>query len=108
MDDGVRVCLEMLGQTGLELADLAVQLGDDARWRGVVAANAAVTWAGAASCSDRSAGLDLSGSDDDIANIALVPTALERETGAPAGVRPDQGGRRRFGVERMGGSSSAW
>ena len=45
-----------LARLNFELADLAVQLGDDGRPAArVVAANAAVIVAGAASCSDRSA-----------------------------------------------------
>ena len=59
VDVGVRVCLKMCRQLSLEVGDLAVQFGDDADHGAGVAANAAVTAAGAASCSVRNEGLNL-------------------------------------------------
>ena len=75
VDVGVRVCLKMVGQRGFELADVAVQLGDDAD-RGAGGSgerHGDRRWA--ASCSVPQCGLDLAGAGVD---IALTPTAFER------------------------------
>ena len=71
-DVGVRVCFKMLGRARLELADLAVQFGDDADSGRVVAANAAVTLPVAVSL-DRGADWISRGAGGD---IAVPPTTF--------------------------------